>query len=275
MPAGTFIWAVPVLLAVYFHFRDELRSNNVPWREIVDGDDVIAVFENQHKLFILEHQEISISENSTLSNEDLNVLLLKWGVNPDGMDENDTKAKIHLLLKVSSPDFWSKNYALHPKKNRISTYLWVHRIYFKELAALKEIKDRDELKIKFVDFLHNLSEHAEYEEVALFKFLKEKVDLDSFLDGLLDKLSREHIFEQKNTAKEIMEHFDTTSVDDLIVQITRFEQDLIEHLTEEDQYMMPLMLNIDNALYRQYSICPYLVWKYYLMYYKMWRSGWI
>eukprot|EP01083_Nonionella_stella_P306840 1076186_1 len=263
---ATLIWAVPVLIAVYFHLNDELRPNTVSWREITQNDELVAVFENQRKSFILGNQEISISEDSTLLNEDLNVLLRKWGVSPDGMDGNNIKQKIHLLLKVSSPDFWSKNYELHPKKGRISNYLWVHTIFLKQLAALKEVKDKQQLKIKFLAFLISLAEHAEYEDVALFKFLKENVDLDSFLDGLLNKFTKEHIFEQKNKANDILEQFDSTSLGDLIAQITDFEQDLIQHFTEEDQYVVPIMLNLENALYRQYRSCPYLTWKYYFKY---------
>ena len=46
--------------------------------------------------------------------------------------------------------------------------------------------------------------------------------------------------------------------------VKEFEKVLIEHFGKEEQNIIPVMLNIDNKLYRKYR--SYLSWKYYFMY---------
>eukprot|EP00483_Globobulimina_turgida_P009547 UN09566 len=181
------------------------------------------------------------------------------------MEANDagTKQKVHLLLKISSPDFWSKNYALHPKKSRVSNYLWIHERYLGQLSALKDLRNKEELKTKFVKFAAKLSGHAHFEDAMMFKFLKENGDLDASLLEIVEQLSEEHNPAHKKVAK-IVEEFDTLSLEDVIKAIAEFEKPLIQHFTKEDQDIVPVMLNLNNALYKKYR--SYLSWKYYFMY---------
>eukprot|EP01084_Bolivina_argentea_P281764 482174_1 len=267
--------SIPVIVAVYFHFGDELNflfnKNWVPWKKIVNNEKVIDVdVDLNDRSFIVttwegKTKEVFVSQDSKVSSDDLNLALLSIGVDPAGLfPYNDKDIKIPLLFKVSSPDFWRRNYSLHPRKGRISNWLWIHRRYLDQVAALQNINDKDELHKTFVKICGKLDGHArDFEDQQMFKFFKENIkNNDEFLK-IIDELEYEHI-PIENKAKKIQKDWDNLSLEEIKSQISDVEKDMIKHFTKEEQYIPIVFLNINSSLYRKYR--SYLSWKYYFMY---------
>eukprot|EP01084_Bolivina_argentea_P170377 295255_1 len=253
---GVLLACLPILLGVYLKFGDELKARSVSWKDIVGNDKVVAVSQNKEKTFHFPPHDYD--------DYDLEQVLLKWGVNPSGM--GDKKEKMDLLLQVSSADFWRKNSFLHPKKGRVSNYMWIHARYLSQLAALKDIQSKAKLLIGLQKFEGKLVGHAYYEDEIMFKFLKENIEMDDTLAHLVNDLNDEHK-PFHNTLKDIIKQCEPqsgVSLQEIIAKIQQFEKPLIKHFTQEDQHVVPVFLNLNNQQYRKYR--TYLTWKYYFMY---------
>eukprot|EP01084_Bolivina_argentea_P109638 195973_1 len=138
-------------MALYYHFGDELSSQTILGTSLLNHTDIIAVTEHTAKQF----GSISVSRDAhaSLSTDILDSLLVQYGVDPKGMSELQ---RIDLLLKVSSPDFWRKNYLLHPKHTRIRSWLWRHKRFLSEVASIPKVKKKHKLKKRFVKFVKRL-----------------------------------------------------------------------------------------------------------------------
>eukprot|EP01084_Bolivina_argentea_P147896 258697_1 len=185
-----FVLSILSAVAFYYYFGDELSGHTILWSELENHKDLVAVTPNTEKQFgsIL----VSRDSASSLSSETLDSLLIQYGVDPKGMSE--VQQKVDLLLKLSSPEFWRKNYALHPKKARIKTWLWVHDRYLNQAAALYEEFKEDgmkkrKLRKKLAKFTKKLGGHSGYEEAMMFKFMIEHLKME---DDILEVLTNEH-----------------------------------------------------------------------------------
>eukprot|EP00483_Globobulimina_turgida_P009722 UN09741 len=212
-----FFAVVPVLISLYFHFGDMLLPTSASYSQIVRRNKEIKVPENQldSKEFELfnpttnEYIFFSIVRDSdTCSSDNLDQLLEKWGLRIKAKDINlNEKEKIDLLLMISSPSFWRMNYLLHPKRPRVKHWLSVHQRYLNEIESFKQL-DRAKMKTDFIKFINQLKIHSEFEDLMLFKFLKEYMQLD-----IVDVFSKEHesIQQQATHIIKLLENDDSDS----------------------------------------------------------------
>ena len=257
-------FVIPYLLAMalYYHFGDELTARTVSWQEVLNSDELVKIEQVTSKRF----GALTVGKNTNISSDTLDSLLNEWGIDPNGMQQENENMKIELLLKVSSPDFWRLNFEIHPKMHRIKAWRWNHERYLSKIKTIRALKGRQKYKLlqKFTAFSDKIRIHSEFEELVLFKFFAENTDLD-----LLHVLSKEYgqIHGIADTIKRDLEwvhDVNSEECNDIDALLEQYEQKLRAYFTKMERQIVASMLNMDNALYRKYR--SYLGWKYFLMY---------
>eukprot|EP01084_Bolivina_argentea_P198983 340568_1 len=158
-----FILPYIIAMATYYHYGDSLSSQTISWTEIIKNENVKPIEEIEQKQF----GDILITHDSkSIPSETLDSLLIQYGIDPSA--NNDLKQglsmqqKIDLLLKISSPDFWRKNYELHPKHSRIKTWISVHKRYLRQIKRISEISKPNKLKKAFVKYVNKIKSSLEF-----------------------------------------------------------------------------------------------------------------
>eukprot|EP01084_Bolivina_argentea_P309577 535518_1 len=95
--------------------------------------------------------------------DDLDALLLQNGLQVQDQTHLDFNTKTDLLLRLSSPDFWRKNWVMHPKRGRVQHWLVKHKELLKQMESFGQSKDRQALKTAFNAFNATLMDHLEFE----------------------------------------------------------------------------------------------------------------
>eukprot|EP00483_Globobulimina_turgida_P005789 UN05799 len=185
------------------------------------------------------------------------------------MDPQNIQQKTNLLLKVSSPDFWAKNYMVHPKAHRIASWVWVHGEYISEIESMMQLTDKQDLLSRFAPLAVVLSAHSEAEELTMFKFIRENSkNFDSNDLSLIDGLVADHLvihgLEDKILAS--INNGEGELGDAVKDWMRQWQKEINVHFEKENQNIVRLWLNMDNALHRTYT--GYLDLHYYLHIFK-------
>eukprot|EP01083_Nonionella_stella_P039894 108513_1 len=274
-----FRWFLPVIIGSGLYFGplfEEFVSDTVSFRAIEENPQIIPVLSNTEKAFpfidyntFTAHMVTIRSNTTNISSEVLDQILLRWLVKPDGMEQSESviEDKVNLLLKVSSPDFWAKNFYIHPKQSRVSWWMWVHGRYLFFVRRLQKINDRNELLKAFNHVSRKLQKHSHYEEVMLYPFLADNYNsfqlsgTDEELKLALESMAEQHIPIHKQE-EQIVEAFKdkTNNVNDLKQLLRTWQSSLEAHFLEEEQRIVHLILKFDNAPYKRYLY--YISWGY-------------
>ena len=197
-----------------------------------------------------------------LSDEDLKKLFLRFGVNPDFDDKATKKEKNDALKLIASKDFWRKNFALHPLQKRVKNWLFVHEKYRQSVAEIveKSKSDLDASKALLAKYDKKLIGHSEFENIMLFKFMKENLDNSIIPKSSLDQLYGDHdefpkLTETLNKCKDLKEYQ---------TLIKEYQTKTIEHLEMEEQIIVHIWLNLNDEQYKKYR--DYLSWKWSAVY---------
>eukprot|EP01084_Bolivina_argentea_P203961 348269_1 len=244
--------------------RYGIRKHCVSWEDIVNNKTHFPWYQHVYAVTIHTEKNFTntmISNEGVVSNDKLDYLLFKYGVDSSGMDIKNIQQKINLLLQVSSPDFWAKNYRLHPKALRMSGFAWGHREYLAEIAAVVALRDRNELKQRFPRVATMLSGHSSMEEQYLFEFMRENAEKFDFEDfELINDLTNEHsvihlivdrIMEDLNNNTLDGEEYNAVS-DELIDLMEQWDKNINIHFLKEDQNLVRLWINMDIKTYHKF-----------------------
>ena len=198
-----------------------------------------------------------------LSDDDLNKLFVKFGVNPDFDDKCDQKTKIEALKLISSKNYWRKNYKLHPLMKRVKNWLFVHEKYRGYVAEIveKSKSDLGEAKNLFIKYDKKLSGHTDFEENMLFKFIKENVDKTKLPKNVLNELHEDHMNEFVKLTQELTKCTDLKQYE---ILINKYQKLTLKHLEKEEQNLIHIWLNLSELEYKKYR--EYLSWKYAAVY---------
>eukprot|EP01084_Bolivina_argentea_P143352 251762_1 len=272
---------IPYILAfgVYYHFGDAFSAQTVSWKDLIGNDEIVEVEENEQKQFgavLVQRGNVSVSSDT------LDLLLIEWGVDPKGMDENITQ-KINLLLKISSDDFWRRNYLIHPKHSRIKNFINDHQRYLMIIKSITKVTDRKKIHSRFVRFSDKINSHSQFEELILFKFFRDTLleRRDMFkhsigYDGYMQRCTFGHILKQQHyaihtiMANNILSNLENdgeqnngdnvNECDGISDLLKKYELKLIEHFKKEERRIVHLMLNINTAQYWTYRAYLTLHW---------------
>merc|ERR1719410_2973377 len=96
-----FVFPYLLAMGLYYHFGEELTGQTVSWQDVMTHDELIEVDALAFKQF----DGLRVEQHANISVDVLDSLLNGMGIDSTGMEEAN-EAKIHVLLKVPSPDFW-------------------------------------------------------------------------------------------------------------------------------------------------------------------------
>eukprot|EP01083_Nonionella_stella_P063341 164597_1 len=198
-----------------------------------------------------------------LSDDDLQALFLRFGVNPDFDDTTDKETKTSALVLIASNDYWRNNWQLHPAQKRVKNWIFVHnkyREYMNEIVQTAQ-SDLDSAKALFVKFDKKIIAHSEFEDTMLFKFFKENIDESVMSQNVLNELSNDHNDLVPKLTEKLTACTELAEFQNLMKE---YQTHTLQHMQKEEQNIVHVWLNLNEEQYAQYR--QYLSWKYAAVY---------
>eukprot|EP01083_Nonionella_stella_P188287 693685_1 len=240
--------------AIILYFGNKINQDRYPPLTIKWNDErMVAVEEIDAKRF----GEIFVKRgDDSLSSDTLDSLLREYGIDSEGMDPQDIKQRTDLLLRASSPDFWRKNYAIHPNGDRVTKWLSVHQTYLELIQPMIAIKDKEKLRLEFMNFCHRkVTPQNEFEENVIYTFIKDDLKLPA---KVFDDLKRDHkiIDDMAMAIRSDLDDKEKKKVKRGALK--QFKQKLKQHYMKEEQNIVRILLMLDpnqHKIYKGYIRC--------------------
>eukprot|EP00483_Globobulimina_turgida_P007655 UN07670 len=157
------------------------------------------------------------------------------------MDDSNITPKIDLLLTISAPDFWRKNYHIHPNADRVKKWLSVHKTYLQDMKKMNNIS-------AFIKLSNKVKIHAEFEELILYKFMVDHLKFDI---GVFEFEKEHGIIDE--IAHNIRANVDVEGNDWDVLLLKEYENKMIDHFQKEEQNIVHVMLNMNHTQYKIYK----------------------
>ena len=250
---------------------NDVASSTINWTdlsracekcEISDDADILARLNMQmHASESKDNDEQKANDESidleALSDDDLNRLFFRFGVNPDFDDKASKTDKISALKLIASKNFWRINWKLHPLSKRVKNWLFVHEKYRATVADIvkKASTDLDAAKNAL-----KLAGHSDFEDNMLFKFMEENIT-QAALQNALKELHGDHADELPKMTENMIKCTDLKEFEGLSKE---YEAKTLQHLEKEEQNIIHVWLNLNEEQYKTYRAG--LSWKYSAVY---------